>query len=82
MSNFFTYKDVDVFALVKHMRLWGMLEGCKDDKLGTVCAFFDIDLDAHDAMNDIVATRELYHLLLDGLRIDTMEDEYKLGSAI
>ena len=29
MSNFFTYKDVDVFALVKHMRLWGVLDGCQ-----------------------------------------------------
>ena len=63
-NNFFSYKDVDVFALVKHMRLWGMLEGCKNDKLGTVCEHFGIELDAHDAMNDIVATRELYRYLI------------------
>ena len=62
-NNFFSYKDVDVFAMVKHMRLWGMLDGCKDDKLGTVCEHFGVELDAHDAMNDIVATRELYKKL-------------------
>ena len=30
-----------------------------DHKLGTVCEQLGIELDAHDAMNDIRATREL-----------------------
>jgi len=68
-SNYFTYKDVDVFALVKHMRLWGMLDGCKDDKLGTVCEHYLIELDAHVAMNDIVATRELYKALMGHMEV-------------
>lgn len=63
-SRYFSYKDVDVFALVKHFRLFGLLDGCKDDKLGTVCEYYGIELDAHDAMNDIVATRELYRHLV------------------
>jgi len=82
MSNFFTYKDVDVFALVKHMRLWGVLNGCKDDKLGTVCEFFNIELDAHDAMNDIVATRELYKMLMRELQLDTVIDVGVMGSIV
>ena len=64
-SDYFTYKDVDVFALVKHLRLLGLLDGCENDKLSTVCEFYGIELDAHDAMNDIVATRELYKYLVE-----------------
>ena len=74
-SNYFTYKDVDVFALVKHMRLWGMLDGCKDDKLGTVCEHFDIELDEHDAMNDILATRELYKVLVNKATVGSVDFE-------
>ena len=30
-------------------------------QLGTLCEAFDIDLNAHDAMSDIIATRQLYY---------------------
>lgn len=32
-------------------------------QLKTLCEVFDIDLDAHDAMSDIIATRKLYYKL-------------------
>lgn len=35
-------------------------------QLGTVCAKMGIELDAHDALNDIRATRELYYALAGG----------------
>jgi len=59
-SDFFTYKDIDVFAMVKHLRLLGLMGNCENDRLSTVCEYFGIHIDAHDAMNDIVATRDLY----------------------
>jgi DNA polymerase III subunit epsilon len=37
-----------------------------DHKLGTLCAHFGIALDAHDALGDIKATRELYYRLRGG----------------
>lgn len=64
-SDYFTYKDVDMFALVKHLRLLGLMGNCKNDKLATVCEYFGIKIDAHDAMNDIVATRELYQHIVE-----------------
>ena len=64
-SDYFTYKDIDVFALVKHLRLFGLMIDCENDKLSTVCKYFGIEIDAHDAMNDIVATRELYKYIVD-----------------
>ncbi len=64
-SDYFTYKDVDVFALVKHLRLLGLMGDCENDKLATVCEHFGIEIDAHDAMNDIVATRELYKYIVN-----------------
>lgn len=37
----------------------------KNRKLGTACEHFGINLEAHDALNDIRATRELYLRLID-----------------
>ena len=64
ISNYFTYKDLDVFALVKHLRIAKAMNDCENDKLETVCEYYGIPIDAHDAMNDIVATRELYKHLM------------------
>lgn len=81
-STFFSHKDVDVFALVKHMRLWGMLNSCKNDKLDTICEHFNIELDAHDAMNDIVATRKLYKCLMNALKAGTAANIEELDSLL
>jgi len=37
---------------------------CPDFKLKTLCRFFQIPLDAHDALADIKATRKLYEILV------------------
>ena len=37
----------------------------KNFKLGTLCEMFDVPIQAHDAMSDIVATRELYYKLVN-----------------
>lgn len=37
-------------------------------KLGTVCAHFDIPIQAHQAFSDIKATRELYYTLQKEMR--------------
>ena len=36
-----------------------------NNKLGTACKHFDIEIEAHDALSDIRATRELYFRLLE-----------------
>ena len=57
---YFFRKDLDVFALVRHLTHFGAIV-TEDEKLGTICEFFGIKHDkAHTAMADIVATRELY----------------------
>lgn len=38
--------------------------GVENHKLGTLCEHFGISIDAHDALSDIKATRELYSKLL------------------
>lgn len=63
-SEFFSYKDIDVLALVRNLQLSGVID-TENAKLGTLCDYFDIPLDAHDAMNDIEATRTLYQLLVN-----------------
>lgn len=63
-GNWFHYKDIDVFALVKVLKYFKKFQ-TKDDKLETVCKHFGIEIDAHNAMSDIEATRELFKVLED-----------------
>jgi DNA polymerase-3 subunit epsilon len=59
---YFNYKDLDVFALVKYLKYLGYIN-TKNDKLETICNHFDIDIAAHNALDDIKATKKLNDLL-------------------
>lgn len=60
-GRYFTYKDLDVFALVKYLVHFGYFPMLKSHTLGNICEYFGITLvDAHDALCDIEATRELH----------------------
>lgn len=69
-GSYFTYKDVDVFGLVKVLAHLGHvpINPIGDTHtLGALCEMYGISLgdNAHDAIADIRATRELYQLLVD-----------------
>ena len=60
-KKYFSCETLDTLHLAKHLRHWGRLEGCENDKLGTLCKFFGVKLENwHNSMEDIEATRELY----------------------
>lgn len=65
-GSYFQYKDVDVFALVKHLAFLGHINS-DNHRLGTICDIYGVSLgdSAHDAIADIRATRELYQVLID-----------------
>ncbi len=58
----FHYKADDVFPLVTKLNRQGLIN-TENDKLGTVCEYFDIKIDAHNALSDIEATKELDEIL-------------------
>jgi len=62
--TFFNYYDIDVFALVKILDLGGYINKKYCKKLEAVCDSFGLKFDAHDALNDIKATRKLYKKLM------------------
>lgn len=60
---YFYRKELDVFALVKHLTHFGLID-TEDEKLGTICEHFGIEHgEKHTAKADIIATRELYTVL-------------------
>jgi len=63
-GSYFSYKDLDVFAMVKHFKHLGLID-TPDDKLLTICEHFNIPLDAHNALDDIIATKKLDEILTD-----------------
>lgn len=62
-GSYFSHKDLDVFALVKHLTFAGCID-TEDEKLGTICKHFGIKHNPHEAMSDIKATRKLHKLLM------------------
>ena len=65
--SYFNYYDIDVFALVKILDIYGsdVDTGRPSKKLTAICNTMKVDLEnAHDAMSDIVATKKLYKKLI------------------
>jgi DNA polymerase-3 subunit epsilon len=63
-KDLFHYKSLDVFSLVFNLRHLG-LNSAENDKLETMCNYFDIQIDAHNALSDIEATKKLYELICE-----------------
>ncbi len=57
-NSYFSYKHLDVFALVGYFKYLGFIE-TSNDRLETICKYYNIPLDAHNALDDIQATKKL-----------------------
>ena len=62
--DLFHYKSLDVFSLVFVLRHLG-LNSAENDKLETMCNYFGIGIEAHNALSDIEATKKLYELICE-----------------
>ena len=58
IGSYQNWRAIDTRVIANFFAFSGMLD-CKDVKLGTLCEIYGIELDAHDALNDIRACRTL-----------------------
>lgn len=63
-KDLFHYKSLDVFSLVFALRHLG-INSAENDKLETMCNYFGIEIEAHNALSDIEATKKLYELICE-----------------
>ena len=63
-KDLFHYKSLDVFSIVFALRHLG-INSAKNDKLETMCNYFGIGIEAHNALSDIEATKKLYELICE-----------------
>ena len=63
-KDLFHYKSLDVFSIVFALRHLG-LNSAENDKLETMCNYFGIEIEAHNALSDIEATKKLYELICE-----------------
>lgn len=61
-GSLMNYKYIDPLGILYYLEYLGAIK-LSNYKLSTVCEHFEIPIDAHDAMSDIRATRELLKLL-------------------
>lgn len=70
IGSYINWRWLDPLPLLYTMDYSGRL-GLPNYKLETVCEYYGIEIDAHDALSDVRATRELMHLLLSPTIIPT-----------
>lgn len=58
-GSWFAYPPLDLITLAAAIKLKGHINP-ENFKLGTLCKLFGIELDAHDALNDVRATRAAF----------------------
>lgn len=59
-NTLFEYKTFDVYTLVFILTYCGKIPKLEDMKLATMAKYFNIEHDAHEALSDIKATREVF----------------------
>lgn len=63
-NAYFGYQKLDVLELVRHLKYLNLFK-TKNNKLETLCNHFDVDINAHQALSDIQATKILHQVLVE-----------------
>lgn len=73
LGSYLSWYYVDVMAIANIKNFNGEIS-LQNHKLATLCDHFGIKIDAHDAMSDIIATRELFGKLT-GKQMEKIENK-------
>ncbi|MGL6101081.1 MAG: 3'-5' exonuclease [Fusobacteriaceae bacterium] len=65
LFSYIDHRKLDPLHWVLPLQLLGKIPQLENNKLETWCRHFNIDLKAHDSLEDIKATRELIMLFID-----------------
>lgn len=65
--DYLQFSPIDAIPILRAMRHYGIID-LPDTKLKTVCDHFGIEIQAHDSMSDIRATRELTNMLMERIK--------------
>lgn len=68
-GSYLDYHKLDVASLVLFFKIQGFFPDLEGYKLTDVCKDLNIDLDAHKAEDDIIATRKIYKILMDKIEL-------------
>lgn len=58
LGAYINWIPVDLLYIMRFLQYYGIVE-IENLKLETMAKYFSVDLDAHDALNDIIATKEM-----------------------
>jgi DNA polymerase III epsilon subunit-like protein len=75
--DYLQFSPIDPLPTLRAFRLAGILP-IADTKLQTCCTHFGIEINAHDAMSDVLATRELTTKLYSRIFTDWMKKPWGL----
>ena len=68
-GSYIDYHKLDIASIVLFFKIQGYFPDLEGYKLVDVCKALNIELDAHKAEADIVATRQIYYKLMDKIEL-------------
>jgi len=71
LYDFLSHRSIDILNTVRQLESWELIN-TENNKLKTVCEYFNIPLIAHNALNDIRATKQLEQKLKDTYLTNTL----------
>lgn len=65
INSYLGVKKIDPFEMIIPFQVAGKLPKLANNKLETWCNYFEIEIKAHNSLEDIKATRELFYKLMN-----------------
>lgn len=63
LGSYINWKQIDVRSVLYLLDYKGTIKPFENYKLATICQYYGIELEAHNPMSDIKATREIFYLI-------------------
>lgn len=68
LGSYINWRLLDPLSWIRGLEFAGRIPPLENHKLNTVAAHFNIDIQAHDALSDTMATRQVFHKCLSLLK--------------
>ena len=68
-KKYFSHQTLDLLPVARFLNVAGVIN-TKNNQLKTVCNYFGIELNPHNALDDIIATKELFDKIVLRTKLD------------
>jgi DNA polymerase-3 subunit epsilon len=80
LGSYINWKQIDVRSILYFLDYEELIKPFENYKLSTICDYYGIEIEAHNPLSDIKATREIFYILIGG-RYEKIADNQASGES-